>query len=255
MGYQTYFPLLTAFGGIILGFLMSQLGDYLRTIREDKRILKQVLFNQLDLWSELKRADVEPLVPIMIEKLQQALLKRGVPQDQVNALCNISLTPLFALLKEMKLASPERMKERYQGSVNQLAQIDPLLAYKLSGQPQTDFNETVDAFIEKAAELEGEQAEMPNTINAVTYLTNFIKGYSRERMFSNMEKDLVDVARKVSYIYAFRTRRKIRMSTVALEEEAERYINDFLDSLTTDLTTQPSIIQGSGPNVASEPTQ
>ncbi|MBC8028500.1 MAG: hypothetical protein H7Z16_00145 [Pyrinomonadaceae bacterium] len=58
---QTNIALLTAFGGIVLGFLMSQLGDYLRATQEDKRVLKQVLFNQLDLWVELKRADVETL--------------------------------------------------------------------------------------------------------------------------------------------------------------------------------------------------
>jgi len=241
---QTYIPLLTAFGGIILGFLMGQLSDYLRTIREDKRVLKQVLFNQLDLWAELKRADVETVVAILIKKLQQALLKRGVPQDQVNALCNISLTPLIALLKEMKLASPEKMKERYQGSVNQLAQIDPLLAYKLSGQPQADFNETVDTFIERATELEGEQAKMPSTMNVVAYLGNFIKGYSQQRMFRNMEEDIVDVARKISYVYAFRTRRKIRMATVSLEEESEKYIDQFLESLIEYVATQPPANQG-----------
>src|SRR5262245_40841527 len=124
MTLQTYIALVTAFGGIVLGFLMGQLGDYLRANRDDKRVLKQVLFNQLDLWVELKRADVETLVSLLVEKLQQALLKRGVPPDQVNAMSAISLTPLVGLLKEMKLAAPERIKERYQESVHQLAKID-----------------------------------------------------------------------------------------------------------------------------------
>lgn len=58
----------------------------------------------------------------------------------MNAMFAISLTPLIGLLKDIKLAAPERLKERYQESVNQLATIDPLLAYQLSGRPQTDFN-------------------------------------------------------------------------------------------------------------------
>jgi len=78
---HTYIALLTAFGGIVLGFLMSHLGDYLRATREDKRVVEQVLFNQLDLWVELKRADVETLVPILVDKFQQAILKRGAQQD------------------------------------------------------------------------------------------------------------------------------------------------------------------------------
>jgi CRISPR/Cas system CSM-associated protein Csm2 small subunit len=242
---QTYIALLTAFGGIVLGFFLGQLADYLRANREDKRVLKQVLFNQLDLWVEMKRADVETLVPILIEKFQQALLKRGAQQDQVNVMFNISMTPLIGLLKEMKLAAPEKIRERYQESVNQLAKVDPLLAYQLSGRPQTDFSETVDAFIEKATELEGEKANMPGTMNAVAHFSNFIKGYGQRRMLTDMEDDIVAVARKINYLCAFRTRKTIRMLTVRLAEEAEKYIDQFLDSLIMHIASQGPINQSS----------
>ncbi len=150
----------------------------------------------------------------------------------------ISLTPLRGLLKEIKLAAPERLKERYQESVNQLAKIDPLLAYQLSGRPQTDFNETVDAFIEKAVELEGEKARIASTSNAVGYFSNFIKGYGQHRILSNMETDIIDVARKISYLTAFRTRRTIQQLTVRLADEAEKYIDQFLDSLAMHVATE-----------------
>jgi hypothetical protein len=244
--------LLTAFGGIVLGFLMSQLGDYLRTTREDKRVLKQVLFNELDLWVELKRADLETLVPILVEKFQKALLKRGAQQDQVNAMFDISLAPLIGLLKNMRLAAPERIKERYQESVNQLAKIDPLLAYQLSGRPQTDFNDTVDDFIEKATELEGEKAKLPSTTDAVAYFSSFIKGYGQRRVLSNMETDIIDVARKISYLTALRTRRAIHQLTVRLAEETEKYIDQFLDSLVMHVAAQGPISQASGDKNASK---
>jgi hypothetical protein len=243
---QTYIALLTAFGGIILGFLMGQLGDYLRATREDKRVLRQVLFNQLDLWVELKRADVETFVPILIEKFQQALLRRGAQQHQVNAMFDISLAPLIGLLKEMKLSDPERIKERYQESVNHLAKIDPLLAYQLSGRPQTDFNETIDIFVEKATEPEGEEARMPNTTNLVAYFSSFIKGYGQRRLLSNMETDIIDVARKISYLTALRTRRAIHQLTVRLADEAETYIDQLLDSLVMQRTSKGPI--GQAPN-------
>src|SRR6266849_6765320 len=242
---QTYIALLTAFGGIVLGFLMGQLGDYLRATREDKRVLKQVLFNQLDIWVEMKRADVETLVPLLVGKFQQALLRRGVPRDQVNAMFAISLGPLIGLLKDIKLATPERLKERYQESVNQLAKVDPLLAYQLSGRPQTDFNETIDAFIEKAVELESEKARIASTSNAVAYFSNFIKGYGQHRILSNMETDIIDVARQIGYLTAFRTRRVIQQLTVRLADEAEKYIDQFLDSLAMHVATEGPSGQGS----------
>ena len=243
MPSQTYIALLTAFGGIILGFLMGQLSDYLRATREDKRVLKQVLFNQLELWVEMKRADVETLVPMLIEKFQQALLKRGARQDQVNTMFDIPLSPLIDLLKEIKLAAPERVRERYQDSVTHLAKIDPLLAYQLGGRPQTDFTETVDAFIEKAVELEDESARLPRTTTAVSHFSSFIKAYSQRRMLTNMENDIVDVARRISYLCAFRPRRTIRVLTVALAEDTEKYIDQFLDSLIGFVATQPPLSQ------------
>ena len=44
---QTYIALLTALSSYWV--LMSQLGDYLQATREDKRVLRPVLLNQLDL--------------------------------------------------------------------------------------------------------------------------------------------------------------------------------------------------------------
>ncbi len=166
---------------------------------------------------------------------------------------DISLAPLISLLKEMKLAAPERIKERYQESVNQLAKIDPLLAYQLSGRPQTDFNETVDDFIEKATELEGEKAKLPSTTNAVAYFSNFIKGYGQRRVLNTMETDIIDVAREISYLTAHRTRRAIQQLTVRLAEEAERYMDQFLDSLVMHVATQGPISQGTVDNPTSEP--
>ncbi|MBC8028499.1 MAG: hypothetical protein H7Z16_00140 [Pyrinomonadaceae bacterium] len=166
---------------------------------------------------------------------------------------DISLAPLISLLKEMKLAAPERIKERYQESVNHLAKIDPLLAYQLSGRPQTDFNETVDDFIGKATELEGEKAKLPSTTNAVAYFSNFIKGYGQRRVLSTMETDIIDVARKISYLTAHRTRRAIQQLTLRLAEEAELYMDQFLDSLVTHVATQGPISQGAVDNPTSEP--
>ena len=45
-----------------------------------------------------------------------------------------------------------------------------------------------------------------------------------------METDIVEVARKISDLTALRTGRAIHQLTVKLAEEAETYIDQFLDS-------------------------
>src|SRR5947209_10091044 len=171
MERQIYISLLTGLGGIVLGFLLTQLGNYLQSYREDKRVLKQVLFNQLDIWFEIKRADIETVAPLLIEKFRNALLKRGAQADQVDNLLSVPLAPLVTLIRSLKIASPEKLKDRYQESVNQLAKVDPLLAYQLSGKPQTDFNEIIDIFINRAVELEGKRIEEVSADKTISFYT------------------------------------------------------------------------------------
>jgi len=239
MQSQVYITLLTAFSGIILGFLLTQVGNYLQSYREDKRVLKQVLFNQLDIWVEMKKADVETLVPLLIEKFRAALLKRGAQADQVDNMMSVPLAPLITLIKSLKLASPENLKDRYQESVNQLAKVDPLLAYQLSGKPQTDFNEVIDTFIGRTVEFEGKKIEEVSSDQTISFFTSFIREYSQQKILSGMEKDILAVAGRISYLTRFRTRRRLNELTLKLSEGAEDYIGKFLDSLTQHIVQNP----------------
>lgn len=243
MFWQTLIPLLTALGGIVLGFLMSQLGDYLQNIRADKRILKRVLFNQLDIWVEMKKADVETFVPLLIGKFQQALVKRGVQPEQVEAAFAASIKPLTELFRNAKLAAPEDLKDRYEESVDQLAEIDPLLAYQLSGRPRTDFNQVIDSLMSKAVDLEA-QIQNPSPKDGIDRFASFVKDYGQRKIFTNMENDIVDVARQISYLTAFRTRTVLKRLTTNLAEDMERDLDEFLDSLISHLTAEDKLGHG-----------
>jgi hypothetical protein len=68
-----------------------------------------------------------------------------------------------------------------------------------------------------------------------------------------METDIIDVARKISYLTAHRTRRAIQQLTVRLAEEAEPYMDQFLDSLVMHVATQGPISQVTVDSPTSEP--
>jgi len=58
-----------------------------------------------------------------------------------------------------------------------------------------------------------------------------------------METDLVEVARKISDL-TLRTGRVIHQLTVKLAEEAETYIDQFLDSLVMQIASEGPLGQG-----------
>lgn len=142
-----------------------------------------------------------------------------------------ALTPLIDLFRSLKLSAPENLKERYEESVSQLAKVDPLLAYQLSGRPRTDFNDIADTFIEKATQLEGEKAQAGSNPDAVSRFSSFFKSYGLRKMLDNMETDIVDVAKEIGYFTHLRTRRRLDELTLKLSDNVEEIVDQLLDSL------------------------
>lgn len=227
---QIYSGLLIGFAGIVLGFALTQLGNYLQTYREDKRVLKRVLYNQLDIWFELKRGDFDTLVPLMIDRSRQALLKRGTDPNQIDAMFAQSFPPIINILRTLKLSSPERLEVRYQESVNRLAEVDPLLAYRLSGRADTGFTELVDTYIDRVVGLENREAQAAS-LEMASFVRSVIKGYGQQKLLTNMETDILEVAKRISYRTRYRTRQKLNKLTIKLSEEADKYVEHLLDSV------------------------
>jgi len=231
---QTYITLITAFGGIVLGFFVGQVSDYLRANREDRRVLKEVLFNQLDIWFESRKADVDTLVPMILERLRAGFHRLGVPSEQLDSLFSISSGPLIQLFEDVRIAHPEALKERYEKSISQLARVDPLLAFELSGRPQVDLNETIDEFISRATELDNESGESNET--TVTFFRTFLKGYGQRKQLTGMETDIVEVAKRLGFVTARQTRQIIVEAKSKLPAGVDAYIDDYLRALVEHVT-------------------
>jgi HPt (histidine-containing phosphotransfer) domain-containing protein len=131
----------------------------------------------------------------------------------------------------LKLTAPENLKDRYQDSVNQLAKVDPVLAYQLSGRPRTDLNEIIDTFVARASQLEAQRAQSGSNPDAVTWVSSFVKTHGMKKMLSSMEADIIDVAGAIGYFTKRRTRRRVNELTIRLSEDVEEMVDQFLDSL------------------------
>jgi hypothetical protein len=83
----------------------------------------------------------------------------------------------------------------------------------------------------KVVELEGEKAKAASGTDIVTVITSFMKGYGQQRILSDMESDILDVAGEISYWTRFRTRQRITLLTARLSREADQYIENLINRL------------------------
>jgi len=148
MDPKIYIPIIAALAGTLVGALIKELASFYRAYREDHRILKIVLFNQLDVWYEVKRCDTGPLILTYFERIKQRLGSEGASTEQIDELLEKVRPEFEALLRKVKIGEPEKLQQRYQASVDNLAQVDPILAYKLSGKPNLENSQAkLDAYL------------------------------------------------------------------------------------------------------------
>jgi hypothetical protein len=76
-------PVIPTAAGVLLGAYATQIGVFMKNSREDKCVLKRVLFHQLNLWLELWRSDFGLLISLFIEELGAALRRLGAAPEQI----------------------------------------------------------------------------------------------------------------------------------------------------------------------------
>ena len=226
---------------IVIGWFLNELTYHFRTRGEEKKQLKEVLFNLLEMWYliELTNTDfVKTLIDMLINKLNDKF-----PEIQNNKDISIQLRPtcqqmLHELMPPVVPQNIEKIKERYQCTVDSLSKIDPLMAYRLSGNPEIfNYLSTIDERLEKMknviknidASADASELESINTFKPVII----------EKAIKIFEKDISAISRKISLLTWIKTKRKLRKTNEVIFKEANKKIDEMLDNL------KKSILSGS----------
>jgi hypothetical protein len=243
MDRQIYIPIIAALVGIVIGALAKELGVMFQGYREDKRVLKRVLYNQLDIWFEIKRADIGPLIPIYLQKLSETLQSLGIPAETIAQLRETDFSPLFAIARSLRMGEPEKLFERYQNSINDMASVDPILAYRISGRPEYEhLQERLEAFVRKVEEVAVQETADVQQSNFI----NFLKSQYHERIFQQtldaMEKDILRVSTKIHLWTRHRAAQQIKrlklMREQEIETETQKLVETFLAFANKSAATQ-----------------
>jgi len=221
-------PILAALAGVAVGGLVAEGREWLRITRDNARSLNRVLYAQLDVWHIVHGADLEAVLD-MVPRVIAPLLGGTSGDLRVLLQAAPELKPLLAEILRDQI--PTDLEERYHAAVNQLAQIDPLLAYRISGRPE--LNALVVTWRGRLS-LMAEQAPMSESDRSMIERFNpAIAQETRRQLLKPLEEDIESVAKKCGLTQWRRVKRQlekeVRGHAGQIEREAAASIQRVLE--------------------------
>lgn len=227
---KTYGAIIAAFVGAFVGSSIKEISTIYQLYREDKRQLKTCLFHQLELWFELTRYDSARLADLVVFHLSSPLVKMGNSSQQVATFSEPVRNQLRTIFERVKLGEPERLKGQYQTIVSDLAKIDPLLAYRISGRANIEglIAKSESMFIEM-----GFPPAIPGQKNPLSELGAELISIAKDKLLKEssiqLKKEIYAVARRIDLFTLIRTYFRLRNLEKQLEFTFSKEADELFD--------------------------
>ncbi|MFH1230522.1 MAG: hypothetical protein V1709_03400 [Planctomycetota bacterium] len=215
--------------GVIVGWLLTEISSFLRLHREDKRKLNEALSNLMDVYFYASKSNKIKLVldAYMTHVLQDFSESQRSPAILKELRTKITLY-ITSITTRITKSGLDDIKNRYECSINDIAQINPILSYTLRGQTNK-----YDIF-----------KEMENYISFIeTDIVSSDEMAEYERMKSAVENTIVDLwlvdlengLKKISWRISKFLWIQIRVFIYKQNNKSRREINAQIDRFTREV--------------------
>lgn len=239
MDWQFLIPIIPVAVGIFLGAFAKEIGVFIQVGREDNRLLKRVLFHQLNLWWELWRSDYGYTLSLFDEEFSAALRRLGASPEQTTGLFDSAKPQAITLFNEAKLTSPQEIFEQYQEAIKELAGVDPVTAYQINFRFSGGLREKLDELVERAREMEDAADKPPTDKIIIDRLFTRLHESSNRELIARIEDDMLHVARRVGW----RTRRDIRREVKEMPSRVRKDVQELVEQMLAQITRLMAEVQ------------
>ena len=228
MDTKIILPIITTLIGIILGFILNELSYIYRIHREDKRKLKKVLFNLLDFYYLLNHLNVDDYIEILLKKIKEKFLKYN-PEQNLEDAKPIFKSFLLDSIKSVDLPKFKELQVSYVESINEIAQVDPVLAYSLSGR--TDLYNFISIHIDEY--FNNAEIFINSKDSNYDRLVTYFKPKQKKDLFKDAIKtvsnDINNVSKKIGLSIKKDSQRILKKLDKKISDEILKKIDDYLD--------------------------
>ncbi len=231
----------------VLAAAFAGIGYLIRINRERRRILCRNLFNLLEIWHQLRvHAQIEPK-----RVIEQYLTKFKLvfPDVQISAAetdqTKRLLIPMWkTLLGNLFENDDKSMSESFKESIRSLAEIDPILAFRLSGNPAIKTLLTnIDGYmhqLESAFDIEASKRD--ETRSALSSMFSDTRNYVYRDAIKELENDLLRLAFQISPPMLMRTWFRILKRRRNEKERLSKSVDLIIEKIVV-----PNVIQNDNP--------
>jgi hypothetical protein len=216
--------------GITIGWILNQLSQWFRTRQEDKKNLKIVLFNLLEIYFILTRSDLDKFVRKVTDKVVKKMPNEYQTEEMKNTIHKIYSEHLISHFKEQLSNEINIVQEDYHKSIQTLAAIDPLTAYYLNGN-----NNVMEIFDTILNVLNNVKNQFPEGHNEIELggrkAMEIIKPEFLNDSLLSVEKDIRNIAWKINLFVWFNSIKAIKRVKVNSNDRIDKEIDKLLDKM------------------------
>lgn len=125
-------PAIIGLTGLLLGLFWNQFFAWRRNKREQRAKLNYLLFNLLELYHFFSRNNFAEPIKMYISKLEERF--GNIPAEEKPQVESFLISLIKERVQELNDDEIDQLSEHYENAVKEVAQINPFLAYRLSGQ-------------------------------------------------------------------------------------------------------------------------
>jgi hypothetical protein len=230
-------------GGLVVGWTLNELSYLFKGNRENKKILNQVLFTQLEIRDILKKTNLSD-----IEKQLTAMFVRKFPDTNPKDF-NETIGKLFYGFIQNELNNKFSSKitvliDEYKNYIISLSQIDPLTTYSISNKDIIldylgyikNYLASIETYLNKQAlsnQIEPSEDKSKRTFKMhFDIIANEITPILRQTAIETIESDILIISKKINPFKRFKIQRFLsRTKNIQFDNVDLKKVEVYIDSM------------------------
>jgi hypothetical protein len=226
-----FIALVSALGGVVLGFILNEFHILLVIHRDDKRRLRGALFSLLNFRHLITPLDFKVLGSVVMEWARDRKPNEvsEMTDQALQEVLRRLIQPIITSIREKDL---EKMSESYEKAMEDIATIDPILAYSLSGRSRVpaNFRQYVDSLEARFRS----DVITDNNNKTIDIAIDSAKVSHAEDLHHMVEDDIRKIAKRIGIITRFKIFKFLKHNRMEAGPNLRRELFDMLDRTVPD---------------------
>ncbi|MGA2405637.1 MAG: hypothetical protein ABSF81_02670 [Bacteroidales bacterium] len=209
---------------ITLGWFLNELSQWFRTRKEDKKVIKRVLYNLLETYFIFNQLNTSDLIHLLTDRLLIRFLVQGQSLEAKDYLNKLFSEIIDGFIKDDIVDRLKRIEIGYTYSIEELAAVDPITAYRLNGKIR--IIETFDILQEHIKEKVTQSAEL--NVQFQDQIES-IKPQIINDAIEDLEDEIIAISFSINILTWIKAKNTLKRIKGRIKKDGEKKMDELLN--------------------------